>query len=175
MITVLYECDSKNLKGILQGQNVVYGDINERGFRKSHPRLVKYATTEIRVITILWPFVSCACTIFTMQSGAVISRYNAKWYYDVIMSEMASQITSVSVVCPTVCWGAHHTHKIKISASLAFVGGNSPVTGGSPPQKKKKKNGRAMGCFCENFRKIDRVITTTHCTSIAGHILMGLT
>ena len=115
------------------------GEINERGFRKSHPRLVKYATTEIRVITILLPFVSCACTIFTMQSGAVISRYNAKSYYDVIMSEMASQITSVSVVCPTVCWGAHHTHKIKISASLAFVGGNSPVTGGFPPPKKKKK------------------------------------
>ena len=41
-------------------------------------------------------------------------------YSDVIMSRMASQITSVSTVCSILCSGAHQRNN-QISASLAFV------------------------------------------------------
>ena len=43
-------------------------------------------------------------------------------YCDVIMRAMASQITDVSIMCSTVCWGAGQ-RKHQSSASLAFVGG----------------------------------------------------
>ena len=52
----------------------------------------------------------------------VISHYS-----DIIMSVIAFQITSVSIVCPTVCSGAEQ-RKHQSSVSLAFVMGNSPVT-----------------------------------------------
>ena len=41
-------------------------------------------------------------------------------YSDVIMNTMASQITGVSIVCPTVCTGADQRNH-QSSASLAFV------------------------------------------------------
>ena len=54
-----------------------------------------------------------------------------KHYNGVIMSEMASQITGVSIVCSTLGWGAgqrkHHS-----SASLGFV---QRITGEFPTQK----------------------------------------
>ena len=43
-------------------------------------------------------------------------------YSDVIISTMASQITGVSMICSTVCWGADQ-RKHQSSASLAFVRG----------------------------------------------------
>ena len=43
-------------------------------------------------------------------------------YNDIIMSIMASQITCVSIVCSTVCWGADQ-RKHQSSMSLAFVMG----------------------------------------------------
>ena len=42
------------------------------------------------------------------------------WYNDVIMSVLASQITSISTVCSFVCSGVHK-RKHQNSASLAFV------------------------------------------------------
>ena len=53
------------------------------------------------------------------------TRYKVFWgfkyhYKDVIMRAMASQITSVSVVCAAVCSGADQ-RKHQSSASLAFV------------------------------------------------------
>ena len=45
-----------------------------------------------------------------------------KYYSDVIMRAMASQITGVSLVCSTVCSGADQG-KYQSSASLAFVRG----------------------------------------------------
>ena len=56
------------------------------------------------------------------------------YYSDIIMSAMASQITSVSIVYSTVCSGAYQ-RKHESSASLAFVRGihwwlvNSPHKG----------------------------------------------
>ena len=47
-------------------------------------------------------------------------------YNDVIMSEIASQITSVSIVYSTICSGADK-RKHQTSASLALCAGNSPV------------------------------------------------
>ena len=49
-------------------------------------------------------------------------------YRDVTMSTLASQITSVSIVYPIVRSGKDQ-RKHQSSASLAFVRGNSPVTG----------------------------------------------
>ena len=51
-------------------------------------------------------------------------------YSDVIMCAMASQITGVSIINSTVCSGADQRKK----ASLAFVRGNSAVTGEFPSQ-----------------------------------------
>ena len=57
-----------------------------------------------------------------------------KYYNDVIMSVMASQITSVTIVYSSVYPGGDQ-RKHQSSASLAFVGGNSPVTGEYPAQR----------------------------------------
>ena len=46
------------------------------------------------------------------------------------MIAMATQITDVSIVCSTVCSGADKKTKHQSSASLAFVRGMHPVTGG---------------------------------------------
>ena len=52
-----------------------------------------------------------------------IYAYNSTWHYsDVIMSPMASQMTSVSIICLTVYSGADEW-KHQSSASLAFVRG----------------------------------------------------
>ena len=52
-------------------------------------------------------------------------------YNDVIMSTMASQITSVPIVYSTVCWGADQ-RKYQSSASLAFVWGIHRLSVNSP-------------------------------------------
>ena len=49
------------------------------------------------------------------------------------MGAVASQITSLTIVYPTVYSGADQ-RKHQNTASLAFVLGNSPVTGGFPSQ-----------------------------------------
>ena len=59
--------------------------------------------------------------------------YDLRHYNDVIMSAMASQITSLTIVYSTVYSGADQ-RKHQSSASLAFVG-NSPVTGEFPSQR----------------------------------------
>ena len=51
-------------------------------------------------------------------------------YSDIIMTTMASQITSPTIVYSTIYSGADQS-----SASLAFVRGNSPVTGEFPTQR----------------------------------------
>ena len=53
---------------------------------------------------------------------------------DVIMRVMTSQITTVSVVLLNRLFGADQ-RKHQSSASLAFVRGNSPVSGELPPQR----------------------------------------
>ena len=57
-----------------------------------------------------------------------------KHYGDIIMSAMASQITSVSSVFSNTYSSADQS-KHQISASLAFVWGNSPVTCEFPAQR----------------------------------------
>ena len=52
-------------------------------------------------------------------------------YNDVIMSPMASQITSLTIVYSTIYSGADQ-RKHQSSAPLSFVGGNSPMTGEFP-------------------------------------------
>ena len=66
--------------------------------------------------------------------------YGIKLHYgDVIMSVMASQIASLTIVYSTVYSGANQ-RKHKSSASLAFVrvihrSSNSPLTGEFPAQR----------------------------------------
>ena len=55
-------------------------------------------------------------------------------YNDVIMSRMASQITSVSIVCWTVCSGADQ-RKTSMLHVTGLCAGNSPVTGEFPTQR----------------------------------------
>ena len=77
------------------------------------------------------------CASFRYFIYCVVHVQSICWgclhYNDVIMSAMASQITSVSIVYPTVCFGADQ--RKQNSASLAFVRGihrwpvNSPHKG----------------------------------------------
>ena len=62
----------------------------------------------------------------------------SKQYSDAVMSAMASQITTVSSVYPTVCSGANK-RKHHSSASLFFCGGNSPGTVEFPTQRASNK------------------------------------
>ena len=56
-------------------------------------------------------------------------------YSDAVVSAMASQITSASIVCSDICSGADQ-RKHQSSTSSAFVKrGNPPVTGGFPSQR----------------------------------------
>ena len=65
---------------------------------------------------------------------------------DAIMSIMASQITSVSIVCSTI-GTAPDQRKYQSSASLNFCAGNSPVTGDFPAQKASNaKNASIWWC-----------------------------
>ena len=59
------------------------------------------------------------------ESHVMSLYWNMFWachYSDIIMSVMASQVTCVSIVCPTVCSGSDH-RKHQSSASLAFASG----------------------------------------------------
>ena len=60
-------------------------------------------------------------------------NFSTSHYNDVIMSEMASQITSFTIVYSTVYSGVDQ-RKHQSSASLPFCKGNSRVTGEFPPQ-----------------------------------------
>ena len=51
-----------------------------------------------------------------------VTQNYSSHYSDVIMNAMASQITGVSIVCWTICSGAHQ-RKYQSTASLAFVRG----------------------------------------------------
>ena len=72
-----------------------------------------------------YPYIYMIWWLFREITG---STRNVSGYNDVIMSVMTSQITSVSIVCLTVCSGGNQ-RKYKGSASLAFVRGihRSPV------------------------------------------------
>ena len=62
------------------------------------------------------------------------SGFYQNHYHDVIMSAMASQITGVSIICLTVCWGAGQ-RKSQSSTSLVPVRGDPPVSGGPHSQR----------------------------------------
>ena len=66
--------------------------------------------------------VRCPATVATVITSRLGCQHVLWWehYNDVIMSEMASQITSVSIVCSTIYSGADQ-RKQQSSASLAFV------------------------------------------------------
>ena len=57
-------------------------------------------------------------TLMTIKRLVCVKEH----YNDVIMSAVSSQITGVSIVCPTVCLGADQ-RKYQSSASLVFVRG----------------------------------------------------
>ena len=65
-------------------------------------------------------------------------------YNDVIMSVMVSQIAGVLIVHSTVCSVADQ-RKHQSSASVAFVRGNSPVTGEFPAQRASNAENVSFG------------------------------
>ena len=74
--------------------------------------------------------------IYTNEIKFIQSEYNVyvEHCIDVIVSAMASQIISVSIIYSTVCSGVDQ-RKHQSSASLAFCARNSPVTGEFPAQR----------------------------------------
>ena len=76
----------------------------------------------------LWPHRRGLVWRRSLQAVSWLNHYN-----DVIISAMASQITSVSIVCSTVGSGrSKKTSKLRVTGLYA---GNSPVTGEFPAQR----------------------------------------
>ena len=77
------------------------------------------------------PLLSVICLINRSREPSKLreTRYN-----DVIMGAMASQITSLTIVCSTVCQGADE-RKYQSSVSLAFVRGIHRGPWNSPTQR----------------------------------------
>ena len=74
-----------------------------------------------------------------LPTPCVLTKQSIFWrrnfhYNDVIMSTMASQITSVSIACSSVCSGADY-RKHQSSALLAFVRGIHQWPVNSPPSE----------------------------------------
>ena len=67
-------------------------------------------------------FPSWLNTSIILSAYAQLLIFTVLHYGDVIMRAMAFQITDVSIIHPTVCWGADQ-RKHQSSASLAFVRG----------------------------------------------------
>ena len=80
--------------------------------------------------TLLW---ICSYIQGGCRKSGCPSKTMGFHHSDVIMSALAFQITSVSIVCSTVC-SCTDQRKHQSSASLAFEW-NSPVTGGFPSQR----------------------------------------
>ena len=86
----------------------------------------------------IWP--QALCIVSGRESTVLTNRFVKEdpflqpHYSDVIMSVMASQITGFSTVYSIVCSSADQ-RKHQSSASLAFGGGNSPVTIEFPTQR----------------------------------------
>ena len=72
--------------------------------------------------------------VYTYTCSYYVSKKVFRHYGDVMMGAMASQITSLTIVYSTVYSGADQI-KHQSSASLTFVSGNPPVTGGFPSQR----------------------------------------
>ena len=72
--------------------------------------------------------------VYSLESHWQYVSVGSSYHYcDVIMGEMASQITSTTNVYSTVYSGADQ-RKYQSSESLVFLRGNSPVTGEFPAQ-----------------------------------------
>ena len=85
----------------------------------------------------IWIFYGTGCDSSMSCMAVVVPSMNQglfSHYSDVIMSVMASQITSVSTVCSTVCSGADQ-RKHQSSVLLALCERNPPVTCGFPSQR----------------------------------------
>ena len=68
---------------------------------------------------------------FEKTDRVVMATHYIQHYRDVIVSAMASQITSISTVYSVVCSGTNQ-RKHQSSVSMAFGRGGPPVTGGVP-------------------------------------------
>ena len=82
--------------------------------RRNDPTYVIFLLAWCQALAFLRKSINCKTSCFTSRP--------LRHYSDVIMSEMASQITSFSIVCSTVCPGENQ-RKHHSSASLAFVSG----------------------------------------------------
>ena len=84
----------------------------------------RFLKSRILILDFLFPNhlwgAGYTCSIFIWAGGA--GEKNDQHYNDIIMTAMPPQITSVSIVCATVCSGGDQ-RKYQNSASLAFVRG----------------------------------------------------
>ena len=76
------------------------------------------------------------CLFFPISSfrDRAPTQNNRNHYKDVIMSAMASQITGVSIVNSTVCWGTDLRKHYIFFRATCLCAGNSLVTGEFPVQ-----------------------------------------
>ena len=91
-----------------------------------------FVFTKRRYAEICVSFVATVWTSCWINSG--VDSPMALQCSEIIISARASQITGASIVYPTICSGVDQG-KHQSSASLAFVGGISPVTDESPIEK----------------------------------------
>ena len=93
---------------------------------KSRPMFRTRGIQEISIlycVVLCWTVLYCTVLNCTVLHCSTNSDKHFFHYDDVIMSEMASQTTSLTIVCSSVYSGADKKKKHQSSASLAFVRG----------------------------------------------------
>ena len=81
-----------------------------------------------------------------------------RYYGDVIMRTMVSQVTSVWMVCSTVCSGAHQ-RKHRSSASLAFVRGIHRWPVNSPHKRQVKRKMFPLDDVIVNLESLQSIVS----------------
>ena len=98
-----------------------------------HPHPHPTPTPDTHTHTPYAPIHILRCILIS-EKKCILIRISLKHYNDVIMTAMASQITSLASVYSTV-YSSVDQRKHQSSASLTFVWGISPVTGEFPAQR----------------------------------------
>ena len=86
-----------------------------------------------------------------MDSCDIFTHFFRNDYSDVIMKTIVSQITSVSIVCSTVCSGAENLRGSKKTSKPRGTGlckGNRSVTGGLPAQRASNAENLMTSSWC---------------------------
>ena len=113
----------------------------------SVPEIEQYTSIQIDdIFTVKWKLYIAAIYLF-------FSRH----YSDITIGDIASQITSVSIVYSTVSSGVHKKSKLRVTG---LCEGNSPVTGEFPAQR--ASNAENVSTWWRHLGNVAETTTLQH-------------